>query len=123
MATTQPFVSTPTRLRFKRILTRTTQCCARTFRSIGATKPSAGRCRVTTTSWTPAVTQAASRRPGQTWETPVIDGIPEHRDAVLLGEDATNDRMMVCVSRSAGPHLTLDLGLRSLPSHSNPISR
>lgn len=45
-----------------------------------------------------------------TCETRVIDGMPEHRDAVLLGEAAnTADRMMVCVSRSVGPHLTLDL--------------
>jgi ferredoxin-NADP reductase len=45
-----------------------------------------------------------------TCETRVIDGVPEHRDAVLLGEAAnSSDRMMVCVSRSAGPHLTLDL--------------
>lgn len=45
-----------------------------------------------------------------TCETRVIEGVPEHRDAVLLGEAAhTTDRMMVCVSRSAGPHLTLDL--------------
>jgi vanillate O-demethylase ferredoxin subunit len=45
-----------------------------------------------------------------TCETRVIDGVPEHRDAVLVGEAANNsDRMMVCVSRSAGPHLTLDL--------------
>jgi tetrachlorobenzoquinone reductase len=44
-----------------------------------------------------------------TCETRVIDGIPEHRDAVLLGEQATNDRIIVCVSRSVGTHLTLDL--------------
>jgi len=45
-----------------------------------------------------------------TCETRVIDGVPEHRDAVLLGDAAdTTDRMMVCVSRSVGPHLTLDL--------------
>ncbi|CAN7334400.1 PDR/VanB family oxidoreductase [Variovorax sp. LjRoot178] len=45
-----------------------------------------------------------------TCETRVIEGVPEHRDAVLLGEAANiSDRMMVCVSRSAGPHLTLDL--------------
>jgi len=43
-------------------------------------------------------------------ETRVIEGVPEHRDAVLLGDAANStDRMMVCVSRSAGPHLTLDL--------------
>jgi ferredoxin-NADP reductase len=45
-----------------------------------------------------------------TCETRVLEGIPEHRDSVLLGEEAqTIDRMMVCVSRCAGSHLTLDL--------------
>lgn len=45
-----------------------------------------------------------------TCETRVLDGVPEHRDSVLFGEDAKcTDRMMVCVSRCAGDHLTLDL--------------
>lgn len=45
-----------------------------------------------------------------TCETRVIKGVPDHRDSVLFGEDAKSlDRMMVCVSRSAGPSLTLDL--------------
>jgi ferredoxin-NADP reductase len=45
-----------------------------------------------------------------TCETRVLHGIPEHRDSVLFGDDAkTTERMMVCVSRSAGPQLVLDL--------------
>jgi vanillate O-demethylase ferredoxin subunit len=45
-----------------------------------------------------------------TCETRVLEGIPDHRDSVLLGEDANaTDRIMVCVSRCAGKSLTLDL--------------
>jgi vanillate O-demethylase ferredoxin subunit len=45
-----------------------------------------------------------------TCETRVLEGIPDHRDSVLLGEDAdATDRIMVCVSRCAGNSLTLDL--------------
>jgi tetrachlorobenzoquinone reductase len=45
-----------------------------------------------------------------TCETRVLEGIPEHRDSVLFGDDAKRtDRMMVCVSRTRGPSLTLDL--------------
>jgi vanillate O-demethylase ferredoxin subunit len=45
-----------------------------------------------------------------TCETRVLDGIPEHRDSVLFGEEAAaNDRIMVCVSRCRTPSLTLDL--------------
>jgi len=45
-----------------------------------------------------------------TCETRVLEGIPDHRDSVLLGEDANaTDRIMVCVSRCAGNSLTLDL--------------
>jgi vanillate O-demethylase ferredoxin subunit len=45
-----------------------------------------------------------------TCETRVLDGVPDHRDSVLLGEDAhATDRMMVCVSRCSGASLTLDL--------------
>jgi ferredoxin-NADP reductase len=45
-----------------------------------------------------------------TCETPVLAGIPDHRDS-LLSEDerAANDTMFVCVSRSCSPRLTLDL--------------
>jgi ferredoxin len=45
-----------------------------------------------------------------TCQTRVLDGIPDHRDMVLLGTHAgTVDRMMPCVSRSLTPVLTLDL--------------
>lgn len=45
-----------------------------------------------------------------TCETRVLEGLPDHRDSVLLGDEAKcTDRMMVCVSRSTGPFLTLDL--------------
>jgi ferredoxin-NADP reductase len=45
-----------------------------------------------------------------TCETPVLDGTPEHRDSVLTpGEQAANDTMMICVSRSRGPRLVLEL--------------
>ena len=45
-----------------------------------------------------------------TCETTVLDGTPEHRDSVLSpAEQAVGDCMMVCVSRSCGASLTLDL--------------
>jgi len=45
-----------------------------------------------------------------TCETRVIEGIPDHRDSVLFGDEAkTTERIMVCVSRCKGSHLTLDL--------------
>ncbi|WP_130494107.1 PDR/VanB family oxidoreductase [Motilibacter rhizosphaerae] len=45
-----------------------------------------------------------------TCETPVLEGDVEHRDSVLtLAEQADSAVMMVCVSRSAGPRLVLDL--------------
>lgn len=42
--------------------------------------------------------------------TRVLAGVPDHRD-VLLGEDekAEGKKMTICVSRSKGPRLTLDL--------------
>ena len=45
-----------------------------------------------------------------TCETAVVEGEPEHRDS-LLSEDerAAGDYMMICVSRSCGPRLVLDL--------------
>jgi len=45
-----------------------------------------------------------------TCETDVLDGTPDHRDS-LLSEDerATGDTMLICVSRSCGPRLILDL--------------
>ncbi|MGE2716287.1 PDR/VanB family oxidoreductase [Mycolicibacterium litorale] len=45
-----------------------------------------------------------------TCETPVLEGIPEHRDDVLTYEERErNDCMMVCVSRCRGPKLVLDI--------------
>lgn len=45
-----------------------------------------------------------------TCETTVLDGAIEHRDFVLSAVDrAAQNKMMVCVSRAAGGHLTLDL--------------
>jgi ferredoxin-NADP reductase len=45
-----------------------------------------------------------------TCETPVLDGEPDHRDSVLTEEEqAANDCMMICVSRSRCPKLVLDL--------------
>jgi ferredoxin-NADP reductase len=45
-----------------------------------------------------------------TCETPVLEGIPEHRDSVLGDEDRqANDCMMICVSRSCTERLVLDL--------------
>ena len=45
-----------------------------------------------------------------TCETPVLEGIPDHRDS-LLSEDEreANEYMMVCVSRSKSERLVLDL--------------
>ena len=45
-----------------------------------------------------------------TCETDVLDGTPDHRDS-LLDEDerAAGDTMLICVSRSCGPRLVLDL--------------
>lgn len=45
-----------------------------------------------------------------TCETPVIEGLPDHRDS-LLSEDerAANDTMMICVGRCLTPRLVLDL--------------
>lgn len=45
-----------------------------------------------------------------TCETGVLDGVPDHRDSLLTAdEQARNDRMMVCVSRSTTRRLVLDL--------------
>ncbi|WBB51105.1 PDR/VanB family oxidoreductase [Verrucosispora sp. WMMA2044] len=45
-----------------------------------------------------------------TCETPVLDGVPEHRDSLLTeAERAAGDTMMICVSRSVTPRLTLEL--------------
>jgi ferredoxin-NADP reductase len=45
-----------------------------------------------------------------TCETPVLDGLPEHRDSLLTEEErAAGDAMMICVSRSRSPRLVLEL--------------
>ncbi|MEK6442213.1 PDR/VanB family oxidoreductase [Pseudonocardia sp. T1-2H] len=45
-----------------------------------------------------------------TCETDVLDGIPDHRDSILDdAERAAGDCMFVCVSRSLGDRLVLDL--------------
>jgi ferredoxin-NADP reductase len=45
-----------------------------------------------------------------TCETAVLDGVPEHRDSLLTeAERAAGDTMMICVSRSVTPRLTLEL--------------
>ncbi|WP_370967162.1 2Fe-2S iron-sulfur cluster-binding protein [Amycolatopsis sp. cg9] len=45
-----------------------------------------------------------------TCETPVLGGVPDHRDSLLTTEEqAANETMMICVSRSCGRKLVLDL--------------
>jgi ferredoxin-NADP reductase len=45
-----------------------------------------------------------------TCESGVLDGVPDHRDSLLTeSERAACDTMMICVSRSCGPKLVLDL--------------
>ncbi|WP_244632474.1 MULTISPECIES: PDR/VanB family oxidoreductase [unclassified Microbacterium] len=45
-----------------------------------------------------------------TCETAVIDGAPEHRDSVLTPDEReSNETMMICVSRSLGDRLVLDI--------------
>jgi ferredoxin-NADP reductase len=45
-----------------------------------------------------------------TCETDVLDGTPEHHDSLLTDEErAAGETMMICVSRSAGGRLVLDL--------------
>ncbi|MDN5917320.1 MAG: PDR/VanB family oxidoreductase [Pseudonocardia sp.] len=45
-----------------------------------------------------------------TCETPVLEGVPDHRDAVLTeAEREAGDTMMICCSRACGPRLVLDL--------------
>lgn len=40
----------------------------------------------------------------------VLEGEPDHRDSLLTeAERASNETMFICVSRSIGPALTLDL--------------
>jgi ferredoxin-NADP reductase len=45
-----------------------------------------------------------------TCETDVLDGRPDHRDSLLAEDErAAGDTMLICVSRSCGPRLVLDL--------------
>lgn len=45
-----------------------------------------------------------------TCETTVLEGVPDHRDAVLSPEEQeANETLMVCVSRSRTPRLVLDI--------------
>jgi ferredoxin len=45
-----------------------------------------------------------------TCETGVLDGEPDHRDSVLTADERTaNDCMLICISRSCGARLVLDL--------------
>ncbi|WP_079049860.1 PDR/VanB family oxidoreductase [Streptomyces torulosus] len=45
-----------------------------------------------------------------TCETDVLEGRPDHRDSLLTEEErAAGDTMLICVSRSCGPRLVLDL--------------
>ena len=45
-----------------------------------------------------------------TCETGILDGLPDHRDSILDDDErSTNDAMFICVSRSCGDRLTLDL--------------
>ena len=45
-----------------------------------------------------------------TCETGVLEGVVDHRDSLLTEEErAAQDMMFVCVSRSLGPRLHLDL--------------
>ncbi len=45
-----------------------------------------------------------------TCETVVLEGEVDHRDSVLsASEQATNESMMICVSRARGPRLVIDL--------------
>lgn len=45
-----------------------------------------------------------------TCETPVLEGLIDHRDSLLSPEEqAENDTMLICVSRAACPRVVLDL--------------
>jgi ferredoxin-NADP reductase len=56
------------------------------------------------------VVSSCARGTCGTCETRVIEGKPDHRDAVLNQEErAADDCMMICCSRSKGPRLVLDL--------------
>jgi ferredoxin-NADP reductase len=58
----------------------------------------------------PAVMSSCERGICSACETPVLDGVPDHRDSVLSPtERASNRYMMLCVSRAKTPRLVLDL--------------
>jgi ferredoxin-NADP reductase len=58
----------------------------------------------------PSVSSSCEEGVCSACETAVLAGIPDHRDAVLTPkEQAANDYMMICVSRSRSPRLVLDL--------------
>jgi len=45
-----------------------------------------------------------------TCDVDVLDGQPDHRDSVLsAAEKASNEFMLVCISRSLSPRLVLDM--------------
>jgi ferredoxin len=45
-----------------------------------------------------------------TCETPVLEGVPDHRDSVLSAEEReAGNCMLICVSRSCSSRLVLDL--------------
>ncbi|WP_431792189.1 PDR/VanB family oxidoreductase [Microbacterium paraoxydans] len=45
-----------------------------------------------------------------TCETAIVDGAPEHRDSILTPDEReSNETMMICVSRSLGDRLVLDI--------------
>lgn len=58
----------------------------------------------------PTVLSSCSEGYCGTCETRVIAGTPDHRDTLLADRDkATNETMLICVSRSHTPKLVLDL--------------
>jgi ferredoxin-NADP reductase len=59
---------------------------------------------------TPGVLYACEEGYCGTCEVRVLDGVPDHRDVFLPGDEHdSNKTMMVCVSRSRSPRLVLDL--------------
>ena len=59
---------------------------------------------------TPGVLYACEEGYCGTCEVRVLEGVPDHRDVFLPGEEHdSNKTMMVCVSRSRSPRLVLDL--------------
>lgn len=57
-------------------------------------------------------------------EQNVLAGVPDHRDSVLTAEEqASGDRMMVCVSRCLSPTLHLDIEPEPGSTYASPSSR